>query len=135
MFFFKNLYHFAHFYIYTYFRKYPFDKQYCYIEIALFQDLRDFVKVEDQHFSYSGPKDLRDYTIRNASMSRVNDDRLQVKFTIDRRLISLILTTFLPTIILNTIGHMSNYFNEHSFDAYMSLNVTVMLALTTMFVG
>ena len=119
----------------SYFRKYPFDKQYCYIEIALFQDLWDFVKVEDQHFSYLGPKDLRDYTIRNASMSRVNDDRLQVKFTIDRRLVSLILTTFLPTIILNTIGHMSNYFNEHSFDAYMSLNVTVMLALTTMFVG
>ena len=117
------------------FRNYPFDKQYCNIEIALFQDLWDFVKVEDGNFSYSGPKDLRDYTIRKASMSRVNDARLQVEFTIDRRLISLILTTFLPTIILNTIGHMSNYFNEHSFDAYMSLNVTVMLALTTMFVG
>ena len=93
------------------------------------------MKVKVDHFSYLGPKDLRDYTIQKKSMSRVNDDRLQVEFTIDRRLISLILTTFLPTIILNTIGHMSNYFNEHSFDAYMSLNVTVMLALTTMFVG
>ena len=116
------------------FRNYPFDKQHCNIEMALFQDLRDFVRVEDGNFSYLGPTDLRDYTIRKKSMSRVDDARLQVKFTIDRRLISLILTTFLPTIILNTIGHMSNYFNEHSFDAYMSLNVTVMLALTTMFV-
>ena len=100
----------------------------------LFQDLRDFVKVKAGDFSYLGPKDLKDYTIRENNMSKVDDARLQVKFTIDRRLISLILTTFLPTIILNTIGHMSNYFNEHSFDAYMSLNVTVMLALTTMFV-
>ena len=100
----------------------------------LFQDLRDFVKVEAGNFSYLGPMEMRDYTIRKKSMLKVNDYSLQVRFTIDRRLISLILTTFLPTIILNTIGHMSNYFNEHSFDAYMSLNVTVMLALTTMFV-
>ena len=67
--FFQNLYHFAHFYIITYFRNYPFDKQYCNIEIALFQDLWDFVKVEDGNFSYSGPKDLRDYTIRKASIA------------------------------------------------------------------
>ena len=94
----------------------------------------DFVKFEVANFSYAGPEDLRDYAIQNTSMSRVNDSRLQVEIITDRKLISLILTTFLPTIILNTIGHMSNYFNDHSFDIYMSLNVTVMLALTTMFV-
>ena len=102
--------------------------------MALHSEFLDFVKFEVDNFSYTGPKDLRDYTIRKTSMSSVNDGRLQVEMTIDRKLISLILTTFLPTIILNTIGHMSNYFNDHYFDVYMSLNVTVMLALTTMFV-
>ena len=91
------------------------------------------MKVVAGNFSYIGPKDLRDYTIRRTSMSSVNDGRLEVELIIDRKLISLVLTTFVPTIILNTIGHMSNYFNENAFDAYMSLNVTVMLALTTMF--
>ena len=44
-----------------------------------------------------------------------------------------VLTTFIPTIILNVIGHMSNYFKEFFFEGLMSLNVTVMLVLTTMF--
>ena len=43
------------------------------------------------------------------------------------------LTTFLPTILINVIGHMSNYFKEFFFEGLMSLNVTVMLVLTTMF--
>lgn len=115
-------------------RWYPFDKQYCKIEISLYSELLDFVKFKVDNFSYVGPEDLRDYAVRNTSMSRVNDGRLQVEIKTDRKLISLILTTFIPTIILNTIGHMSNYFNDNSFDIYMSLNVTVMLALTTMFV-
>ena len=125
---------FVQIYILLNLRSYPFDKQHCKIEMALYSEFLDFVKFEVDTFNYTGPKDLRDYTIRKTSMSSVNDGRLQVDITIDRKLISLILTTFLPTLILNTIGHMSNYFNDHYFDVYMSLNVTVMLALTTMFV-
>ena len=47
----------------------------------------------------------------------------------------MILTTFIPTIILNVIGHMSNYFKEFFFEGLMGLNVTVMLVLTTMFLS
>ena len=46
---------------------------------------------------------------------------------------SLILTTFLPTILMNIVGHMANYFKEDFFEGLMSLNVTVMLVLTTLF--
>ena len=43
------------------------------------------------------------------------------------------LTTFLPTILINVIGHMSNYFKKDYFEGIMSMNVTVMLVLTTLF--
>ena len=46
---------------------------------------------------------------------------------------SLILTTFLPTILMNIIGHMSNYYREDFFEGLMAMNVTVMLVLTTLF--
>ena len=46
---------------------------------------------------------------------------------------SLILTTFLPTILMNIIGHMSNYYKENFFEGLMAMNVTVMLVLTTLF--
>ena len=46
---------------------------------------------------------------------------------------SLILTTFLPTILMNIIGHTSNYYKENFFEGLMAMNVTVMLVLTTLF--
>ena len=53
---------------------------------------------------------------------------------IQRRLLSMALTTFLPTILINIIGHMSNYFRKDFFEGLMAMNVTVMLVLTTLFV-
>ena len=52
---------------------------------------------------------------------------------LQRRLLSLFLTTFLPTLLINTIGHMSNYFRKDFFEGLMAMNVTVMLVLTTLF--
>ena len=66
-------------------------------------------------------------------MKEVNLEYLQTFVVIQRKLLSIVLTTFIPTIILNVIGHMSNYFKEFFFEGLMSLNVTVMLVLTTMF--
>ena len=45
----------------------------------------------------------------------------------------MFLTTFLPTLLINTIGHMSNYFRKDFFEGLMAMNVTVMLVLTTLF--
>ena len=66
-------------------------------------------------------------------MKEVNLEYIQTFVVIQRKLLSIVLTTFIPTIILNVIGHMSNYFKEFFFEGLMSLNVTVMLVLTTMF--
>ena len=87
---------------------------------------------ESDTFLYDGPLDLTEYHIKHIGMTALNDT-LRVKIVIDRRLLSLVLTAFIPTIILNIIGHMSNYFKEDFFEGLMSLNVTVMLVLTTMF--
>ena len=37
--------------------------------------------------------------------------------------------------ILNIVGHSSNYFKEFFFEAVISVNVTAMLVLTTMFIN
>ena len=87
---------------------------------------------EPDTFVYDGPLDLTEYHIKHIGMDASNDI-LRVEIVIQRRLLSLVLTAFIPTIILNIIGHMSNYFKEFFFEGLMSLNVTVMLVLTTMF--
>ena len=58
-----------------------------------------------------------------------------LQVTIQRRLLSIILTTFLPTLIVNIVGHMSNYFKEFFFEGLISTNVTVLLVITTLFIS
>ena len=57
-----------------------------------------------------------------------------LQVTIQRRLLSIVLTTFLPTLIVNIVGHMSNYFKEFFFEGLISTNVTVLLVITTLFI-
>lgn len=47
--------------------------------------------------------------------------------TLGRRLLGNLLTIFLPTILLNIIGHSTNYFKPFFFEAVVSVNLTVML--------
>ena len=110
---------------------YPFDTQDCYLDIKHSKDsLLQFIIKE---FKYEGPHDLTEYNVKKIHMIIMDDGKLRVEVHVQRRLMSLILTAFLPTIILNIMGHMSNYFKEFFFEGIMSLNVTVMLALTTIF--
>ena len=57
------------------------------------------------------------------------------KVTLGRRLLGTILTVFLPTILMNVVGHAANYFKPFFFEAVVSVNLTVMLVLTTMFIN
>ena len=88
---------------------------------------------------YSGPLELTQYFIKKKVFLKRIDDKgveiLHVDIYLGRRLLSIILTVFAPTVILNIVGHSSNYFKEFFFEAVISLNVTVMLVLTTMFIS
>ena len=60
---------------------------------------------------------------------------IELHLYLGRRLLSIFLTNIVPTITINCIGHTANYFKEFFFEAIISLNVTVMLMLTTMFIS
>merc|ERR1719462_1194090 len=68
-------------------------------------------------------------------VERQEEGSVAVEVTIQRRLLSIVLTTFLPTLIVNIVGHMSNYFKEFFFEGLISTNVTVLLVITTLFIS
>ena len=113
---------------------YPFDYQHCSIEIKPKADQINFVDFHNSGFRYSGPMLLMQYEVKSVQMLK-SKKILKIEIVIGRRLLSIVLTTFAPTVLLNIIGHMSNYFTKNYFDTIITLNVTVMLVLTTMFVG
>ena len=77
---------------------------------------------------------LRQYVIKDVKTIKVEQD-IELHLFLGRRLLSIFLTNIVPTITINCIGHTANYFKEFFFEAIISLNVTVMLMLTTMFIS
>ena len=117
---------------------YPFDTQRCEAVLGQADTSTDYVEQIVGNFTYDGPRDLTMYFIKRTQMKKMKRNRrpvLLVEIVIGRRLLSFILTTILPTLFLNIIGHMANYFKEFFFEGIISLNVTVMLVLTTMFIN
>ena len=58
---------------------------------------------------------------------------LRVDVFLGRRLMNVLLTVFLPTILLVIMGHSSVYFESCYFEATITVNLTVMLVLMTMY--
>ena len=60
---------------------------------------------------------------------------VRISLTLGRRLLGVFLTVYLPTILLNLIGHGTNFFKPFLFEAVVTVNLTCMLVLTTMFIN
>ena len=107
--------------------------------ISLTKDLNDFVTLVNNGQDNLGPTELTQYFIRGTEMSIIligdNQQAADFRVTLGRRLLGTLLTVFLPTVLLNIIGHTANYFKDFFFEAAISVNLTVMLVLTTMFIS
>ena len=92
---------------------YPFDTQRCRILISLLGDSEEFIDLLPGDLRYLGPKDLTIYFIKNTEIhtSQINKNMvIYVEVTLGRRLLSTVLTVYLPTILLNLIGFSTNFF-------------------------
>ena len=114
---------------------YPFDTQTCHLDFVLDASAAAFVKLVNGSLDYWGPVELAQYFVRSRMMQEYtfrdrNGVRVMVVF--GRRLLSNILTVYVPTVLLNTMGHITVYFKPFFFEAIITVNLTVMLVLTTM---
>ena len=114
---------------------YPFDTQTCHLDFVLDASAAAFVKLVNGSLDYWGPVELAQYFVRSRMMQEYTfRDRngVRVMVVLGRRLLSNILTVYVPTVLLNTMGHITVYFKPFFFEAIITVNLTVMLVLTTM---
>ena len=117
---------------------YPFDIQVCRGVFGIAKDQENFVQLHSLDMDYVGSTDLALYYLIGRTQENKDNGgsrQVVVELMLGRRLLSIILTVFIPTLLLNLIGHSANYFKHFFFEAVISLNVTVMLVLTTMFIS
>ena len=117
---------------------YPFDTQRCSMVFVVDASSELFLDIAIEKLNFLGRRELTQYFVKKDTIYKSNIDgrkAIFVEIVLGRRLLSIILTIFAPTVILNLVGHTSNYFKEFFFEAVISVNVTVMLVLTTMLIN
>ena len=119
-------------------RFYPFDIQTCTVDLVVDKNADKFLKLQPGNLIYSGGSSFSQYYIMSYDIYSdkiKGKDGVKVSIVLGRRLLNVILTAYIPTILLNAIGHSTNYFKSFFFEAVITVNLTCMLVLATMFIG
>ena len=121
---------------------FPFDTQICRMTLRVETKRGRSIKLLKGRFNYTGPIELSRHFIKNqffvvhsrmyAGSERVRDSHITVEFVLQRSLDNILMTTFLPTLLLNIIGHAMRYLDKEYFETSLVVNLTVMLVLATM---
>ena len=118
---------------------YPFDTQRCRLVMKPNAISAEFVKLTPRSVTYSGKEELKQYRVSStrifseADPNEEGNTLVVVEFVLIRRLQNIMLTVFLPTLILVVISFVSTLFQTEYFDSIVGVNLTVMLVLVTMF--
>ena len=119
-------------------RYYPFDIQVCTLDLVIDGTTAKFIDLVPGNLTYSGSTDLAQYYIMDQQIYSTGikgKQGVQVSITLGRRLLGTILTVYVPTVLLNIIGHATNYFKDFFFEAVVTINLTCMLVLVTLFIS
>ncbi len=118
---------------------YPFDKQECSAIFIMKGKFDKFVKLTAKNANYLGPVDLLQYFVMKTEILQTTVppgiNAVQVNICIGRRILSTILSNYLPTFIICILTFCTSYFRGFYFEAIVTVNLTSMLALTTLFVS
>ena len=97
---------------------YPFDTQTCYLEFMLEEEIDSFIELIAGTQEYFGPKELTQYFVKRSgieSYETMGKKGIRISLTLGRRLLGVFLTVYFPTVLLNLIGHSTNYFKSFFF--------------------
>ena len=93
---------------------YPFDTQICSMDFQIEGNEEIFVDLLPEEVNYNGPVDLALYYIKNKSIKKQGQS-VSAEITLSRRLLSTILTVYVPTFLLNVIALATNYYKVREF--------------------
>ncbi|XP_068233605.1 gamma-aminobutyric acid receptor subunit beta-like [Palaemon carinicauda] len=115
---------------------YPFDSQTCSTLIKLDSADTSVINFSNASVEYSGFADLPKFTVENIIIDlgeAVSYAVMEVKFSLERRWSLLVLTIFLPSILLVGIGYITLFIQLSAFQERIIMTLTTLLVMYTMF--
>jgi hypothetical protein len=117
---------------------YPFDIQVCDLTLSLKGKSSDFARLKTEVLQYLGVLEVNQYVVTNFSIlvrdTGPGNSDLKISIVLGRKLLTIVLTTFVPTVLLSMISFSTNHFKNFFFEAIVTVNLTVLLVLTTLFI-
>ena len=77
-------------------------------------------------------KDLVMFTITDLKLQK-RKDQVHMVINLKRKIQTELLTTYLPTLLLLAVSYATTYFKPIYFEASLTVNLTIMLVMTTIF--
>ena len=83
------------------------------------------------------PKDMTLFTITRSVLQKASHPKtgIQMKITMKRKVMSEMMTTYFPSLLLMMITYATTFFKPFYCEAALSVNLTTMLVMTTIFIS
>ena len=78
-------------------------------------------------------KDLTLFVIKNWTLSTIENEGVKMTIVLKRKIMNEMMTTYLPSVLLMLITYATTFFKPYFFEAALSVNLTTMLVMTTIF--
>lgn len=114
---------------------YPFDVQVCKLILSMPRNSQNVIKMNPGILKYLGDRELQQYYIKDFKMKVTETNSktlLKIDVILGRRLLGIFLTVFFPTLLVNIISYITNFFKAFKMDI-IKVNLTAMLVLSTIF--
>ena len=120
-------------------QKYPFDMQTCSIDMAMGPlDWRSVRLISDQ-LNMKQNLEMSIFSIKDWRFEEETDSyvksTLRMTMILKRKITSELMTTYFPTLLLTAITFATTFFKPFFFEAALSVNLTTMLVMTTIFIS
>ena len=119
--------------------RYPFDKQVCSIDLTVQELDLNTVELIPSIVLMESQIELTTYIIEKWELVYRNTSDvakgIKLEITFKRRIMNELLTTYLPSVLLIMITYATTFFKPFYFEAALTVNLTSMLVITTLFVA
>ena len=116
-------------------QNYPFDQQECSIDIITSSFDAPFLNLTSQKLSMEQQPEMTLFHLTNWNLCALTSQKVRMSLTLRRRILSELMSTYLPSLLLLMITFATTFFKPIFFEAALTVNLTNMLVMTTIFMS
>ena len=109
--------------------------QTCHIDMGVRKNSNSTVHLAPLYLLMKQKPDMNMFKITHSELYHNGENKLRVQLVMKRKVTSELMTTYFPSILLLAITFATTFFKPFFFEAALSVNLTTMLVMTTIFIS